>query len=78
MAKQIQITITQEGIYGEDEKIIEIEINRGNWKYWDKFSKNNEKTTLTMNNFYDATLLHQPVKDAIPHYDQKEIEENGN
>ena len=76
MAKY-NIKITKEtGAVYEKEKIVEIDINNGHWKYWDNFAETEEKTSLTMNNFYDATYLKYPVKDAVIHYNQKELEEN--
>lgn len=75
MKLNIQITKETGDIY-EGEKIIDIDINNGHWKYWDIYSQTTEKTTLTLNNFYEATFLTQPVKDAITHFDENEWEKN--
>lgn len=74
MKMNIQITKIETGFLKFNEEIVNIDINNGNWKYWDRFSETEEKTPLTMNNFHDATILGQPVKDALPHYDEEKWE----
>lgn len=80
MAKiNIQITKKETGfLRNNEEKIAEIEINCGNWKYWDNHMEcePNEKISLTMNNIYKARYLALPVKDAIADYDLEAYKEN--
>lgn len=54
-----------------DEKLAEITVNNGNWKYWERQMETTEKQTLTINNIHDAVILNRPVKDAIGIYDQE-------
>lgn len=62
-----------------NEEIVEIEICRGNWKYWDDFmdALPSEKESLTLNTINKAHYLHFPVKDEIQHYDYDLYEETG-
>lgn len=69
MTKKFNINIKQENIYGELETIVDIDINRGNWKYWDRYFQNREKIKLTINNIHDVTIVNMPVKDAVPIWD---------
>ena len=68
---KLNIEITNQ----ENEKIIEIDVNCGNWKYWDNLMENNEKISLTMNNIFESNYLGLPVKDAYGVHD-KELWEN--
>lgn len=76
MAK-MNIQITKENHYGEQEKIVNIDIKNGNWKYWDRYCKGEEKQTLTINNVHDMTIINQPVKDALAYHDIELFKETG-
>ena len=71
MKLNIQITKIQKGFLSNENEIVNIDINNGNWKYeennWEK-----GKISLTINNICKAHYLHQPVKDAYPFYDKEE------
>ena len=69
MKLNIQITLKETGIFKTEEKIVEIDICNGNWKYWDRYSEDDTKKTLTLNNIHNAHVIHYPVKDAIPSHD---------
>ena len=65
------------GFLRTNEEIVNIDICNGNWKYWDTHSETEEKTSLTINNIYNAHYLNKPVKDVYPFYDyEKAREEN--
>ena len=77
MAKmQIKITKHETGFLRTPETIVEIDINCGNWKYWDDMQETTEKTSLTINNIGKSYYLTTPVKDAIGYHDQEAWEEN--
>ena len=76
MKLEIQITQKTGTLRNDDEKIVEITVNNGNWKYWDKYTEGTEKQTLTINNIHDAHILNQPVKDAIAYHDQEAWKNN--
>lgn len=60
------------------ENIVEIEICKGNWQYWDDFMETNEKESLTINTFNKAHYLAFPVKDEIKFdLDQEAYENDG-
>lgn len=71
MKLNIQITQHKKGIFATEEKIVDIDINNGNWKYWDCLCEGTEKTSLTINNINDANYLHLPVKDAYGYFNHK-------
>lgn len=56
------------GIY-ENKLIADIDINNGNWKYWEIYTDGAEKQTLTINNVHDSVILNAVVKDAIGIHD---------
>lgn len=74
MKMNIQITQkTSKYVTWNNEKVVEIDIKNGNWKYWDYHQDTNEKTSLTINNIADAFYLHQPVKDTYTFYNHEAI-----
>ena len=58
-----------------NEKIIDLDVNCGNWKYNDDYMETDEKISLTMNNIFEAHYLGLPVKDAYGIHD-RELWEN--
>ena len=76
MKMNIQITKIKNGFLRNNEEIANIDINCGNWKYWEHTMKTDEKISLTLNNICKTHLLHQPVKDAYPFYDHEKAKEN--
>ena len=76
MAK-FNINIEKANKYNEFETIVEIDINNGNWKYWDTYMETDEKMSLTINNIGEAYYLTQPVKDAGNFHDHELYEKTG-
>lgn len=74
MAK-LNIQITKENRYDGQEKILDIDIKNGNWKYWEDHFEFEEKQSLTINNICKSFYLSTPVKDAYPFYDYEHLEE---
>ena len=77
MKMNIKITKQATGIYTEDEVIIDIYINNGNWRYWENYFENNETQSLTINNICKSNYLSQPVKNAYPIHDHDLLKKTG-
>lgn len=75
MAK-FNINIEKANKYNEFETIVEININNGNWKYWDDYMESDDKISLTINNIGEAYYLTQPVKEAVGMYDIELLKQN--
>lgn len=61
----------------KEEKIVEIDVNNGRWKYWDDYFDNDEKIPLTINTVYESKYLHLPVKIGNAIYDTEVYKEEG-
>ena len=77
MKLNIEITKKGTGFFTDDETIVKIDVNNGNWKYWEDSQEGHEKTSLTINNICKSHYIHLPVKDAYGFHDHDLYNETG-
>lgn len=77
MKLNIEITKKSTGIFETANKIAEIKICNGHWKYWDDMMESDEEISLTINNIHKTYYLNYPVKDEYKMHDFKLYEETG-
>ena len=61
----------------DSEKIVDIDISNGSWKYWDSYMEDDEKVALTINTINETHYLQMPVKDAYAFHDMKIYKDKG-